>query len=96
VGSKARGSADLLFKVCGLSFSSEGPNKRSTTEYMESTETIAMDFLCELCGLCGEFLRSLGQMRQRFLDFLFRILVIGEFAGEVLLVSGHIEVAVAA
>jgi len=40
--------------------------------------------------------RGLGQMRQCLFDLFFRILVIGEFACQVFLVSRHIEVAVAA
>ena len=47
-------------------------------------------------GVQVEPLRSLGEMRQCLFDLFFGILVIGEFAGQVFLVSRHVEVAVAA
>jgi len=47
-------------------------------------------------GIRVEPLRSLGEMRQCLFDLFFGILVIGEFARQVFLVSRHVEVAVAA
>ena len=41
-------------------------------------------------------LRYLGQVCQGFVDFFLRVLVVGEFAGEILFVGGHVEEAVAA
>jgi hypothetical protein len=61
-------------------------------------DPVAMSCDCVARSMGGDGSPSRGfwQMRQRFLDLFLRVFVVGKFAGEVFLVSGHVEVAVAA